>query len=174
MGFCLLSNVAIAAHYALQQPGIERVGILDWDVHHGNGTQAIVETNPQIAFCSLHESPQYPGTGASGERGLHNNVLNLPLPAGSSLKDYQVRFEDKILPFFRQFQPDLLLISAGYDANSDDPLANLSLHPNDYGILTDYALQLTRRIVFGLEGGYDYRSLSESVAATIEHCLQSH
>ncbi|MEO1210308.1 MAG: histone deacetylase [Cyanobacteria bacterium J06638_20] len=173
MGFCLLSNVAIAAHYALQQPGIERVGILDWDVHHGNGTQAIVETNPHIAFCSLHESPQYPGTGASGEHGFHNNVLNLPLPAGSSLPDYQVRFEDKILPFFRQFQPDLLLVSAGYDANYDDPLASLSLRPNDYGTLTDYALQLTRRIVFGLEGGYDYRSLAESVAATIEPCLQT-
>lgn len=172
MGFCLLSNVAIAAHYALKQPGIERVGILDWDVHHGNGTQASVETNPQIAFCSLHESPQYPGTGASGERGFHNNVLNLPLPSGSSLQDYQVRFEDKILPFFRQFQPDLLLVSAGYDANYDDPLANLSLHPKDYGVLTDYALQLTHRTVFGLEGGYDYRALSESVAATIERCLQ--
>lgn len=172
MGFCLFSNVAIAAHYALQQSDIERVAILDWDVHHGNGTQAIVENNPRIAFCSLHESPQYPGTGASGERGLYNNVLNLPLPAGSSLPDYKVRFEDKVLPFFREFQPDLLLVSAGYDANHADPLANLSLRPEDYGILTDYVLQLTPRIVFGLEGGYDYQALSQSVAATIERCLK--
>jgi len=172
MGFCLFSNVAIAAHYALQQPGIERVAILDWDVHHGNGTQAIVENNPQIAFCSLHESPQYPGTGASGERGFHNNVLNLPLPAGSSLPDYQIRFRDKILPFFQNFQPDLLLVSAGYDANHADPLANLSLRPEDYGIFTDYILQLTPRIIFGLEGGYDYQALSQSVAATIERCLK--
>lgn len=171
MGFCIFSNVAIAAHYALKQPGIERVAILDWDVHHGNGTQAIVEDNPQIAFCSLHESPQYPGTGASGERGMHNNVLNLPMRAGSTVEDYKTRFEERILPFFRAFQPDLLLVSAGYDANAADPLANIALHPEDYGIFTDYCLQLTSKVLFGLEGGYDYDALAKSVAATIERCL---
>ena len=171
MGFCVFSNAAIAAHYALQHPGIQRVGILDWDVHHGNGTQAIVESNPHIAFCSLHESPQYPGTGASGERGLHGNVLNLPLPAGSVRADYQCRFEEKIMPFFKAFQPDLLIVSAGYDANQADPLARIALQPEDYGLFTDYCLQLTRSVLFGLEGGYDYTALSQSVAATIEPCL---
>ncbi|MBD1913284.1 MULTISPECIES: histone deacetylase [unclassified Leptolyngbya] len=171
MGFCIFSNVAIAAHYALKQPGIQRVAILDWDVHHGNGTQAIVESNPQIAFCSLHESPQYPGTGASGETGVHNNVLNLPMRAGSTVADYKTRFEERIIPFFQAFQPDLLLVSAGYDANAADPLANISLQPGDYGIFTDYCLQLTSKVLFGLEGGYDYDALAKSVAATIERCL---
>lgn len=171
MGFCIFSNVAIAAHYALKQPGIQRVAILDWDVHHGNGTQAIVEDNPQIAFCSLHESPQYPGTGASGERGMHNNVLNLPMRAGSTVEDYKNRFEERILPFFQAFQPDLLLVSAGYDANAADPLANIALQPGDYGIFADYCLQLTSKVLFGLEGGYDYDALAKSVAATMERCL---
>lgn len=170
MGFCLFSNAAIAANYALDR-GANRVGILDWDVHHGNGTQAIVETNPRIAFCSLHESPQYPGTGRATERGLHDNVLNLPMKAGSTIADYAPLFEQKILPFFTDFQPDLLIVSAGYDANHDDPLAGISLRPSDYGKFTEYCLQLTRRIVFGLEGGYDLNALSQSVVATIDRCL---
>lgn len=167
MGFCLFANAAIAAHYALTQSGIDRVGILDWDVHHGNGTQALVETNPQIAFCSLHESPQYPGTGNSDERGQHNNVLNFPMQAGSTLADYQPIFEQQIVPFFQAFQPDLLIVSAGYDANQADPLANLSLKPSDYGIFTRYCQQICDRLLFGLEGGYDYSALSQSVVATI-------
>ena len=171
MGFCLLSNAAIAAHYALEQLGINRVAILDWDVHHGNGTQAIVEMNPQIAFCSLHESPQYPGTGAATETGIADNVLNLPLPAGSTIAEYQPLFEQQIMPFLTRFQPDLLIVSAGYDANEADPLAGMVLRPSDYGVFTDYCLQLTRRIVFGLEGGYDFAALSASVVATIARCL---
>ncbi|MGG6297414.1 histone deacetylase family protein [Leptolyngbya sp. AN02str] len=171
MGFCIFSNAAIAAHYALQQPGVQRVAILDWDVHHGNGTQAIVETNPNIAFCSLHEWPQYPGTGAAQDQGQHNTVLNFPMPAGSTLADYEPIFRDRIIPFFQAFQPDLLLVSAGYDANRADPLANISLQPSDYGVFTEYCLRLTRRIVFGLEGGYDYEALAQSIAATIGTCL---
>jgi len=171
MGFCIFSNAAIAALYALQQPNINRVAILDWDVHHGNGTQAIVESHPQIAFCSLHESPQYPGTGASHERGSHNNVLNLPMKAGSTLADYQPLFDQKILPFFQEFQPDLLIVSAGYDANQADPLAYVNLHPQDYEIFTGYCLQLTRKILFGLEGGYDFNALAQSVIATIAPCI---
>src|SRR4028119_1968390 len=117
MGFCLFSNAAIAANYALEQPGINRVAILDWDVHHGNGTQEIVENHPQIAYCSLHQSPCYPGTGRASEQGKYNNVLNLPLPPGSTLAAYQPLFEQKVMPFFSNFQPDLLIVSAGYDAN---------------------------------------------------------
>lgn len=171
MGFCLFSNAAIAAHYALTLPGVDRVAILDWDVHHGNGTQEIVEQNPQIVYCSLHQFPCYPGTGTASEKGFHNNVLNFPLRPGSEIKDYQPIFEHRIVPFFQEFQPDLLIVSAGYDANADDPLASLHLHPSDYGILTDYCLQVTRRILFGLEGGYDLSALAQSVVETISHCL---
>ncbi|HEY9604603.1 MAG TPA: histone deacetylase [Allocoleopsis sp.] len=171
MGFCLFSNAAIAAYYALEKPGIERVAILDWDVHHGNGTQDIVETDARIAYCSLHQSPCYPGTGAANERGFHNNVLNIPMRSGSKLADYQPMFEQKIMPFLKDFQPDLLIVSAGYDATADDPLAGIALEPEDFGIFTDYSLQLTRRIVFGLEGGYHLTALAQSVVATLERCL---
>ena len=171
MGFCLFSNAAIAAHYALQQPGINRVAILDWDVHHGNGTQDIVEDYASIAYCSLHQSPCYPGTGSADERGAHENVLNIPMKPGSAIAQYREAFESQVIPFLSQFRPDLLIVSAGYDANADDPLASISLQPQDFGLFTDYCLQLTRRVVFGLEGGYDLRALAKSVVATIERCL---
>jgi acetoin utilization deacetylase AcuC-like enzyme len=170
MGFCIFSNAAIAATYALEN-GAKRVAILDWDVHHGNGTQAVVETNPKIVYCSLHEFPHYPGTGEATERGMYENVLNLPMQAGSSIDDYQLLFEAKVVPFLRAFNPDLLIVSAGYDANHDDPLANISLKPEDFGTLTDYCLQVTQKIVFGLEGGYDFDSLGQSVVRTIGQCL---
>ncbi|AFZ11912.1 histone deacetylase superfamily [Crinalium epipsammum PCC 9333] len=171
MGFCLFSNAAIAAYYALDQQGINRVAILDWDVHHGNGTQAIVETDPRIAYCSLHQSPCYPGTGKANEQGKHHNVLNLPLSPGSNIEVYQPLFEQKIIPFLKNFQPDLLIVSAGYDATAADPLAGMALQPEDYGLFTEYCLQLTRRILFGLEGGYDLNSLAQSVLQTIKPCL---
>ncbi|WP_310485591.1 histone deacetylase [Chamaesiphon sp. VAR_48_metabat_403] len=170
MGFCIFSNAAIAATYALAN-GVDRVAILDWDVHHGNGTQAVVAQNPQMAYCSLHEYPHYPGSGAAVERGVHKNVLNLPMKAGSTIADYQPLFENKVIPFLKDFRPDLLIVSAGYDANHDDPLANISLQPQDFGIFTDYCLQVTRKIVFGLEGGYDFDSLGASVVATIDRCV---
>ena len=171
MGFCLFSNAAIAAHYALEKPDINKVAILDWDVHHGNGTQEIVETNPNIIYCSLHQSPCYPGTGYADEHGSYNNVLNLPMSPGSSIGIYQPTFEQKVVPFLTNFQPDLLIVSAGYDANHDDPLAGISLQPEDYGLFTEYCLKITPKILFGLEGGYDLPSLSKSVVATIERCL---
>jgi acetoin utilization deacetylase AcuC-like enzyme len=173
MGFCIFANAAIAAFYALERPDVSRVAILDWDVHHGNGTQAIVETHPAIAYCSLHESPQYPGTGAVDERGFHQNVLNVPLRPGSTIADYRSAFEQAVKPFLKNFQPDLLIVSAGYDANQADPLAGICLQPQDYSLLTAECLQLTRKIVFGLEGGYDLEALAQSVAATIETCLGS-
>lgn len=167
MGFCLFSNAAIAAHYALARTDINRVAILDWDVHHGNGTQALVEKNAAIAYCSLHQLLAYPGTGHSSETGFHQNVLNLPMPPGSASDVYQVQFEQKVLPFLNAFTPDLLIISAGYDANAADPLANINLQPKDYGVFTQQCLSVTDKILFGLEGGYDYNSLSQSVLATI-------
>jgi acetoin utilization deacetylase AcuC-like enzyme len=172
MGFCIFSNAAIAAIYALAN-GAQRVAILDWDVHHGNGTQAVVAQHPQMIYCSLHEFPHYPGSGAAIERGVHKNLLNLPMQAGSTIADYQPLFETKVMPFLTEFQPDLLIVSAGYDANHADPLANISLKPEDFGIFTDYCLQVTRKIVFGLEGGYDFDSLGASVVATIDRCLEA-
>lgn len=171
MGFCLFSNAAIAAHYALAKPGINRVAILDWDVHHGNGTEAIVASNPQIAYCSLHQYPCYPGTGLATDTGKYNNVLNQPMSPGSTIAEYQPAFEEKVIPFLTNFQPDLLIVSAGYDANRDDPLAEISLDPRDYSIFTNLCLTITRRILFGLEGGYNLDALARSVVATIESCL---
>ncbi|MDJ1167806.1 histone deacetylase [Roseofilum sp. BLCC_M154] len=172
MGFCLFSNAAIATYYALTQPGVERVAILDWDVHHGNGTQAIVQSHRQIAYCSLHQSPCYPGTGRATERGEYENVLNIPLSPGSGMTEYWPRFEGQVIPFLQQFNPDLLIVSAGYDATHDDPLAGMNLVPEDYGTFTQACLQMTSKILFGLEGGYNLSSLSESVMATIAACLQ--
>ncbi len=172
MGFCIFSHAAIAAYYALEQPGIERVAILDWDVHHGNGTQAIVESHPQIAYCSIHQAPFYPGTGTADEQGAYHNVLNLPVAAGSTREEYEPLFRDQVIPFLFQWQPNLLIVSAGYDANQDDPLAGVDLQPEDFSLFTEYCLQLTHRIVFGLEGGYDLPSLAQSVLATLEPCLR--
>lgn len=172
MGFCLFSNAAIAAEYALTKPGINRVGILDWDVHHGNGTEAIVKDNPNIAYCSLHQHPCYPGTGSNTkEHGKHRNILNLPLKKGSKITDYSLAFEAQIIPFFGQFSPDILIVSAGYDANQADPLAGISLQPQDYSLLTQYVLQITDYPLFGLEGGYDLSTLAKSVVATLSICL---
>lgn len=174
MGFCLFSNAAIAASYGLSLEPIARVAILDWDVHHGNGTQALVETNPNIAYCSLHQSPCYPGTGAAGERGSYENVLNVPLAPGSAIAGYRHAFARQVIPFLQQQRPDLLIISAGYDANRADPLASMALQPEDYGELMQQVrtgLPAGLPIVLGLEGGYDLEALGRSVAATVAACI---
>lgn len=172
MGFCIFANAAIAAIAALEQPQIQRVAIVDWDVHHGNGTEAIVRNHPQIAYCSLHQSPAYPGTGhpqpSDGDR-----LLNLPVPPGAGADDYRTAVTDQLLPFLREFAPDCLIVSAGYDANRDDPLAQVQLQPTDYAWLTQAILSINRRVVFGLEGGYDLDSLAQSVCETIATCLTS-
>jgi acetoin utilization deacetylase AcuC-like enzyme len=168
MGFCLFSNAAIAAQYALEKHNINRVAILDWDVHHGNGTENIVENHPNIAYCSLHQSPCYPGTGRASDQGKFDNVLNIPMLSESTLSDYQVAFERQVLPFLLKFSPDLLIISAGYDANEADPLASINLKPSDYGVFTQYLLSLNCPLLFGLEGGYDLEALAQSVVATLE------
>lgn len=171
MGFCLFSNAAIAANYALQQSGVERVAILDWDVHHGNGTEDIVQNNPQIIYCSLHQHPCYPGTGARSDRGKYDNVLNLPMKPGSTIEDYQEVIGQEVVPFLSAFEPNLLIVSAGYDANRADPLASIALNPSDYGWLTKSVLPITKNILFGLEGGYHLESLADSVVATLASCL---
>ncbi len=171
MGFCLFSNAAISAQYALSLEGINRVAILDWDVHHGNGTEAIVEHNSQIIYSSIHQYPHYPGTGYVEDTGLHDNILNNHVSAGSTIKEYQPLFEQKIIPFFQKFNPDLLIVSAGYDANEKDPLAGVCLQPEDYGVFTKYCLDITPKILFGLEGGYDLEALAKSVEKTILPCL---
>ncbi|MEB3160006.1 MAG: histone deacetylase [Synechocystis sp.] len=170
MGFCIFCNAAIAAIYA-QSKGIKRIGILDWDVHHGNGTQLAVENIPNIAFCSIHQSPGYPHTGTSDEHGKFDNVLNLPIAPGSTIQDYRKFFEEKILPFFQNFNPELLIVSAGYDANQLDLLSKINLQPQDYAVLTSYSLRIAPKVLFGLEGGYELESLSMSVLETIKQCL---
>ncbi|MEO0770149.1 MAG: histone deacetylase [Cyanobacteria bacterium J06649_4] len=167
MGFCLLSNAAIAAHYALDVLGANRVAILDWDVHHGNGTQALVSSNANIAYCSFHQSPAYPGTGMASETGHHQNVLNIPMSPGAELADYQRFWAELAQPFLAGFGADLLLVSAGYDATLADPLAQICLQPEDYAWFAEVCLAMAPAVLFGLEGGYDYAALAESVAATI-------
>jgi acetoin utilization deacetylase AcuC-like enzyme len=170
MGFCVFGNAAIAAIYALTQPGIERVAILDWDVHHGNGTEAIVTSHPEIAYCSLHQYPFYPSTGSAQDNGPR--LLNIPMQAGSTLPDYETAFHSQITPFLNSFAPDLLIVSAGYDASQADPLAEVNLNPEDFGPLTAHCLALAPKIVFGLEGGYHLNSLATAVESTLAACLE--
>jgi len=170
MGFCIFGNAAISALYALKVKDLTRVAILDWDVHHGNGTQAMVETHPNIAFCSLHQAHFYPGTGYPEERGRYNNVLNIPIPAHQDFRVYADLLTTQVLPFLRHFAPQLLIISAGYDALASDPLAQMNLQPQDYGEMTRILQSLNCPLLFGLEGGYHLDSLAAAVVATLAAC----
>jgi len=170
MGFCLLNNIAVAAASALSAAA-ERVAILDWDVHHGNGTQAIFEADPRVLFISLHQWPQYPGTGRSEEIGSQDargNTVNLPLPSGSTGRDYAAAMRSVVLPRLLDFRPDVLLISCGFDAHADDPLGGMQLCDEDYGALTTCALEAagaTPRVGVVLEGGYDLGALERASRA---------
>jgi acetoin utilization deacetylase AcuC-like enzyme len=169
MGFCLLNNVAVAAASALHS-GARRVAILDWDVHHGNGTQAIFEADPRVLFISLHEWPQYPGTGRSDEIGqadARGNTVNLPLPSGSQPLDYAAAMRAVVLPRLLDFGADVLLISCGFDAHADDPIGGMRLGDADYGAFTSCALTAAAahgvpRLGVVLEGGYDLGALERA------------
>jgi len=172
MGFCLFNNAAIAARYAQDRFDVERAAIVDFDVHHGNGSQDIFWSDKSVMYCSTHEMPPYPGTGAVGERGEFNTIVNAPLAAGDGGDAFRDAFETVILPRLRDFKPDILIISAGFDAHTRDPLANLNLVEADYTWVTKKLMEIADssaqgRVVSLLEGGYDLQGLSRSVAAHV-------
>jgi acetoin utilization deacetylase AcuC-like enzyme len=172
MGFCFLNNAAIAARHAQKAHGAQRVAIMDFDVHHGNGTQAIFWSDPTVLYASTHEMPLYPGTGASRETGEAGTIVNAPLRAGDGSDAFREAMETLILPRIDGFAPDLIVISAGFDAHRRDPLASLNLVETDYRWATERLLDLARRhargrIVSVLEGGYDLQGLASSVAAHV-------
>ncbi|HSW55803.1 MAG TPA: histone deacetylase, partial [Ignavibacteriaceae bacterium] len=179
MGFCLFGNIAIAAKVALTQPGIKRVAIVDFDVHHGNGTQSLVGDDPNILFISSHQYPFYPGTGSIREIGTgaaERTIINIPLQAGVGDNGFKIIYEKVVIPSLEKFKPDIILISAGYDAHWEDPLANLNLSLTGYNWISRELIKSAEKIcnskiVFFLEGGYNLEVLCNGVANTIRGLL---
>lgn len=176
MGFCLLNHVAVAARHALSR-GLKRVLIVDWDVHHGNGTEEVFESSSEVLYASLHESPQYPGTGAASDVGRgagRGYTLNVPLSSGAGLAAYQAAFERLVLPVVHQFRPELTFVSAGYDAHARDPLGGMQLDAHAYAWMTRCLLRASScPLSFLLEGGYDMIALEQSVAGTVAALLHA-
>jgi acetoin utilization deacetylase AcuC-like enzyme len=169
MGFCLFNSIAVGAAHAIAAHCLERVAIVDFDVHHGNGTQDIFWNDPRVLYVSSHQSPLYPGTGARTETGA-GNIVNAPLPPGSGSADFRAVYEQTLLPALASFAPQLVMISAGFDAHRLDPLANLNLEAHDYAWITERLAGIAERhaagrVVSSLEGGYNLTALRESVAA---------
>src|ERR1700676_962572 len=172
MGFCFFDNAAIAARYAQNHHGVARAAIVDFDVHHGNGSQEIFWADKTVMYCSTHQMPLFPGTGAVGESGDYNTVVNAPLRPGDGAEAFRGAFENRILPRLAEFKPELIIISAGFDAHMRDPLANINLAEEDFAWATRKIMDVADRCAGGrivslLEGGYDLQALGNSVAAHV-------
>ncbi len=177
MGFCLFNTAAVAARHAQRARGAERVAIVDFDVHHGNGTQDIFWADPTVLYCSTHQMPLYPGTGAKGETGEHGTIVNAPLSPGDAGEHFRQAFKDRVLSAIDDFAPDLIIVSAGFDAHHRDPLAEINLIEDDFdwatGKLLDAAgRHASNRLVSLLEGGYDLAGLAGSVAAHVNRLMR--
>ncbi|KAA8496514.1 Uncharacterized protein FVE85_0243 [Porphyridium purpureum] len=175
-GFCLFSNAAIAAKHALEKRGVGKVGVFDFDVHHGNGTESVVRKDGNMFYCSTHQSPLYPGTGAADFHGPLGNILNVPLPAGIEWREYEKVLHEQIVPFLVSSgaAKELLIVSAGYDTLSSDPLGGMSLQPADFERLAEILFDCVGhgRIMFGLEGGYSL-DLAHGIPQAIRHTLMA-
>ena len=177
MGFCLFDNAAIAARYAQKRHGIARAAVVDFDVHHGNGSQEIFWGDKSVMYCSTHQMPLFPGTGAVIESGEHNTVVNAPLRPGDGSEAFHAAFATRILPRLRDFRPELVVISAGFDAHTRDPLANINLTEADFVWVTQQLMDVADqwaggRVVSLLEGGYDLRALGNSVAGHVQALMR--
>lgn len=172
MGFCIFNNVAVGAEQARKVHGLQRVAVIDFDVHHGNGTQDMFWGDPDLFYASTHQMPLYPGTGAMEERGVAGNIVNVPLRPFAGSEDFRAAIEGSVIPALRRFAPELIIISAGFDAHEDDPLANLNFTDEDYTWVTEKLLTLAReicdgRVVSVLEGGYSLAALARAVPAHV-------
>ncbi|MSP00045.1 MAG: histone deacetylase family protein [Acetobacteraceae bacterium] len=178
MGFCLFNNAGVAAQHARAAHGLKRVAVVDFDVHHGNGTQALFAQNPDLFYGSSHQSPFYPGTGDVWERGIANNIVNVPLRARDSSAAFRDAWAGSIIPELDAFAPELLIISAGFDAHREDPLAQIRLETEDYAWITEALLEVARkhgggRVVSVLEGGYDLDALAACAAVHVRGLMQA-
>ena len=176
MGFCIYNNVAVGAHYLIEKYKLNKVAIIDFDVHHGNGTQDIFYDNEKVLYISTHQFPFYPGTGTEKEKGKNNNIFNIPLPAGTTSEEYLNAYEF-VLKRLKEFKPEFILLSAGFDGEKRDPLAQFQLESKDFYTLTKRTLELSKlfcngRVVSILEGGYDLLALQESTQKHVEALIE--